>query len=118
MTLDVSDILTDPDVGVPVTITRTAAPTITNGRPSAAGAATTVITTASVQPLPTKELQLLPEGMRAQGVVAVFSGVELLVLPQPDTFVYKGATWQLSESADWSDAAGYYRYLAVRVTET
>ena len=117
MTLDVTDIIHDPDVGIPVTIARTNAPILANGR---AGAETYVNTniTASVQPMPTRELVFMPEGLRNQGIVVVFCQSELLTMPMPDRFDYLNATWEITEVHDWNSTAGYWHALATRVTQT
>ena len=113
--LDVTDILHDPDVGTPVVISRTTTPTMSHGRAGSLSASTTTIN-ASVQPMPSKELMLLPEGLRNQGVVAVFSQYELLTTPIPDRFQYRGETWEIIQTTDWSLSAGYWRSQATRVT--
>lgn len=116
--LDVTDIIRDPDVGTQVTIDRTLKPVLVHGR---AGKEITVSAPpiiASVQPMPTRELAIMPEGLRNQGVVVVFSQIELLTLPMPDTFTYLGAKWQIFEVHDWNATAGYWHSLATRVTQT
>ena len=116
MTLDVTDIINDPDVAQSVTITRTIAPTLTAGRATTLSTSTTTIN-ASVQPMSSRELMLLPEGLRDQGVANVFSQVELLTKPMPDRFTWKSATWEIIQSDDWSATAGYWRSQAARVTK-
>ena len=116
MSIDnLADVILQEDV--PLTVTRTATPTMALGRPTSAGTSTLAIT-ASVQPMPTKELQFMPEGLRNRGVVKVFTTTELLTLPMPDRFDYGGATWEIVESQDWWDLGGYYAYTAARVTMT
>ena len=117
MTLDVTDCLTDPDVGQPVTISRTASPTLTNGR-AGVETATTQAITASVQPLSNSELQFMPEGLREQELAWVFSQTELLTRPMPDRFTYLGATYEVIDVHSWAHAAGYYQALATRVNQT
>ena len=112
---DLSDVIAQE--AVPLTITRTAAPSMSLGRPSP-GSPSTVSITASVQPLPTKELMLVPEGMRNRGVCKLFTKTELLTLPMPDRFTYKGELWEIVEVKNWLDLGNYYRCLAARVTFT
>ncbi len=111
---DLSDCIAEEAVAI--TITRSAAPTRVSGRPSVMGATSTVAIVASVQPLSSKELQLVPEGMRARGVRKVFTSTPLVLLPMPDRFDYQGATWEIVDERDWLDIGNYYRYLAARVT--
>ena len=113
--------LLDPSIAigavapVTLTVTRYAAPTLTAGR-AVAGATSSLTVAASVQPLSSKELDLVPEGMRARGVRKVFSATRLLVQPMPDRFTYQSDVWEVTEEKDWLDVAGYYRYLVTRVT--
>lgn len=115
--LDVSDIMADPDVSETLTISRTATPTITNGRASTE-TATTISIVASVQPLTSSELQFMPEGLREQELVNVYTKTELLTRPMPDRFTYLGATYEVIDVHSWAHAAGYYQVLATRVTQT
>jgi len=117
MTLNVSDIINDPDVGISVIIMRTAAPTLANGRAGAETYTSTGIT-ASVQPMPTRELEFMPEGLRNQGIVQVFCMYELYTMPMPDRFTYLSATWEIIKVDDWNSSAGYWHALATRVTQT
>lgn len=75
---------------------------------------------ASVQPLSDKELQQLPEGMRNQGTVWVFSDCELLTVSTsecrvPDRFECNGVTYQIQSVEDWSQTTGHYRCRATRI---
>ena len=110
---DVTDIIAD--VSETVTVTRYAAPTIVAGR-SVAGATSTVAIVACVQPLSSRELQFLPEGMVARGVRKVFTTTQLLCLPMPDRFAYGGEVWEIVEERDWGYQGNYHRYFAARVT--
>lgn len=98
---------------VSITFTRYTPGTLTLGRPSAPSTAT-FSALCSVQPIPTRELELMPEGLRARGLKAVFANVELKVLPLPDTFPYLGDTWEVVKVDDWNDLCGYWRAFAAR----
>ena len=111
---DLADTIAEESVAI--TIMRYAAPAMSHGRPSAASISTTIAIIASVQPLSSKELLLVPEGMRARGMRKVFTNTALQLLPMPDRFDYQGATWEIVDERDWLDIGNYYRYLAVRVT--
>jgi hypothetical protein len=111
---DLSDCIAEESVAI--TVTRFGAPTMVAGRPSAAGTTSSVAIVASVQPLSSKELQLMPEGMRARGMRKVFTKTQLQLLPMPDRFDYGGSTWEIIDERDWLDIGNYYRYLAVKVT--
>ena len=112
---DLSDVIEDEAVSL--TITRSSAPAMSNGR---AGVVTTssFTITACVQPAPTRELLLFPEGIRNRGMVKLFSAIELKDLPLPDQFDYLGAVWDVVKVDDWMDVGGYYRCFAARVSET
>jgi hypothetical protein len=110
---DLSDVIAQESIAL--TITRTAMPTMAYGRPTTASTSTISIR-ACVQPLSSKELLLVPEGMRARGVRKVFTSTALLCLPMPDRFTYQGDTWEIVDERDWIDLGNYYRYLAARVT--
>lgn len=100
---------------VTLTVTRTATPSMAYGRPTSASTSS-VTAVASVQPLSSKELLLLPEGLRARGVRKVFTATRLLVQPMPDRFTYQSDLWEVIDERDWYDIGGYYRYLVARVT--
>jgi hypothetical protein len=103
------------DCGAKLLVTRYAAPSIVNGR-KVRGAASTFSAVMSVQPLSSKELEFVPEGLRARGVRAVFSNTKLQTLPDPDRFTYDGDTWEVVKEDDWIVLASYGRYTAARVT--
>jgi hypothetical protein len=116
--MPIDDLYTDciDQEAVPLTISRQAAPTLDHGRVASPGAVTTLSILASVQPMPTSELLLMPEGMRARGVKKVFTNAALQELPVPDRFDYLGATWEIMTISDWQDLGSYRQYVAVRVT--
>lgn len=108
------------DAGVDVTVTRYEAPTVDKGRVVAPAAESTFCIRASIQPVTPKDLQLLPEGMRNLGAMAVYTTCELFTVEQvagkiPDRLTYKGIDYQIHSVEDWYDLGGYYRCIAVRM---
>ena len=74
---------------------------------------------ASLQPATQAQLQLAPEGMRAEGSVALFTETKLLTVHTsesqvPDRLHYKGIEYQVRMVDDWSDLGNYYEVLASR----
>lgn len=108
------------DCAVPVTVIRSLPSASIKGRVQAP-VEKRFAADLSVQPLSSRELQLLPEGMRTQERVKAYGVVELKTAKTseckiPDRFVYKGAEWQIDKVGDWSDVGCYYRYEAVRLS--
>jgi hypothetical protein len=105
---------------VTVTVTRFMPVTIVKGRATAGPVAETFDILASVQPTGSKDLQLLPEGMRNADSVKVFTETELFSVRRsagklPDKFDYRGITYQVELVDDWHDLGDYFRVIAVRV---
>ena len=105
---------------VTVTVTRYLAPVVTKGRRQGLVVDTTFPMTASIQPLSMQELQRLPEGMRSQGRVKVYTQIELFTLKQPtgippDRFSYNGVDYLVETKDDWEDTGDYFKFIAVRV---
>jgi hypothetical protein len=105
---------------VTVTVTRYLAPVVTAGRRQDLVVDTTFSMIASIQPLTQQELQLLPEGMRTQGRVKVYTQTELFTLKQataipPDRFSYGGVDYLVERKDDWEDYGDYFKFIAVRV---
>lgn len=119
MNEDFSDVIRE--CGIWISVLRAQAPDMVNGRVQAAPKEKTIRRKASVQPMPTRELQQLPEGARNKGAVVMFIDVPLLTVETstcrvPDRFEYRGATYQVYSVDEWEDLAGYYRASCVRVT--
>lgn len=83
--------------GVPAgyTITRTTAQTYSATGIANAPTTTTLLIDASVQPGVYKSIAPLPEGIHAENVVTVDTRTPLLLLPAPDSFIYRGELYTL-----------------------
>lgn len=99
--------------GTSYNVTRTgAATTYTDGK-RVAPSTSTVAVTGVVQPVPGKDLDRLPEGLRDNDVcyfwttTALQSGVGV----EPDQVSIGGVLWQVEESRDWTGLGNYYRSL-------
>ena len=99
-----------------ITIARkAAAPTYVDGHPVQASASTPVAATASIQPAPTKKLEILPEGDRSRDPQMVYTKTELRlndVVTRSD-----GSKYEVVEVADWSHALrlAHWEVLALKV---
>ncbi len=98
------------------TVTRRATGEVVRGRIQA-GAPTTFTIDASVQPLGTRELLRLPEGMRGVERRLIFSPVQLFSGPTPDTIEIEGGTWEVEGAEDWNVVASFWRCTAVKVED-
>jgi hypothetical protein len=72
-----------------------------------------------VTPLPSKEREALPEGIKAKGAKLVISPEQLYTVRTEDNipadeFEYQGVTYLIHSSSDWYDLGRFYAYVAVR----
>ena len=109
------------ETAVTVEVVRTLPAPVVRGRVAAAPEERRFKISASVQPLKSKDLQLLPEGMRNAGAVKIFSHMELFSGNHaegrlPDRLHYRGIVYQVQIVDDWHDLGDYYRVIATRVT--
>lgn len=114
---DLSDAVFETAVWIDVT--RYYPPEVARGRVQSAPREQALRVRASVQPMAAKEIQFLPEGMRNQGTVAVYTKAELFTLKTsecdlPDQFDYRGVRYEVYSVEDWLDLGGYYKVIAVR----
>lgn len=105
--------------GVAVTRLRAAVGAYANGYWQAGTSVTDAIT-CSVQPMTGRDLQVLPEGQRADEVQVFYSNSELRTRePQQwdaDTLLFAGVTWRVIRVKTWAAlGATYYRALAAKV---
>lgn len=109
---DVSDIIVE--FGSPYTVTRAGAVEFDTipGQPTQ-GTPSTFVVTAVVQPVSGRDLQRLPEGVRAESARAVFTRTALVLTP-PDTLAAEGLTWQVESDEPWA-AGGFYKYIVRKV---
>jgi hypothetical protein len=116
---DLSDIV--GELGRALDVIRRLPPDVAYGRVQSAPAEKIVKCMASIQPLTSRELEYLPEGLRNKGAVRVFSDMLLLTIDSSehrlaDRFYDNGALWEVYKADDWGSVAGYYASTAVRVT--
>ena len=115
--IDVSEIMTDPDFVVTVTVRRPTAPTFSNEGVATYGYLPDQSITAIVQSATPADLKSLPEGVNLQGVVSVWSGTQIKIGDQSgkgsDVIVYQGVSYRVRSMDDRSDN-GYWRVLAER----
>jgi hypothetical protein len=98
---------------------RFAAPTIVAGRVQESPKEKRIRVHGSLQPLTGKELQLLPEGMRNQGVMVLFTKTKLLTVSTsecklPDEVRHGGVCYEVTQVDDWGALGNYYRVLLTR----
>lgn len=106
--------------GVAVTRLRAAVGGYMNGYWQAGTPVTDAIT-CSIQPMTGRDLQVLPEGQRADEVQVFYSTSELRTRePQQwdaDTLLFAGVTWRVIRVKTWAAlGATYYRALVAKVT--
>lgn len=107
------------DCAVSLDVTRFYAPEVRNGRVQSAPRESVIKIKGSIQPVKGKELQALPEGMRVQGVVKLFTQTELFTVRTsecklPDQVLYRGVMYLVSDVEDWHDLGNFYRALLLR----
>ncbi len=82
-------------------------------------ASSTLTVKAVVQPMSGRELERLPEGLRAGEVQVVYSLERLRAKAPnetPDQISIGGASWQVETSEDWQVLGNYYRSVVRKVT--
>jgi hypothetical protein len=107
------------EASVTVTIIRFMATSVIKGRVSEATTETRFDIEVSIQPTGSKDLQLLPEGMRNQDTVKIFTETELFSVRRsesktPDRILYRGVIYQVELVDDWHELGNYFRVIAVR----
>lgn len=100
------------DFAQAITLKRRAAGTTTLGRYTP-GAQTTSTISGAVVPATGKDLERLPEGMRARATIRIILETELIVHPDPDEIVWLGSTYEVQHAAPWSPGT-FWDCLAVR----
>ena len=116
--IDLSEIVNDPDLGQPFTITRTTGEFAAGGWQADAPTlipAFGVITVASDE-----ALQQVPEGDRVAGSMMVFTQTPIYqtLVNQSgisDTLVWRGNTYRVQAAGPWEDY-GYYQAIIARMT--
>lgn len=84
------------------------------------GLTSTIAMGACVQPARPKDVQALPEGLRSEQALLVFTAVALNAATaagaKGDTFAFEGATYEVRQTEPWNQMAGFYKAIAVKVT--
>lgn len=106
--------------GTPITLVREGAGTLVGGYWQA-GATTNSTVLCSVQAPNGRDLQVLPDGQRADEVRVIFSTNVLRTREpgqwDPDALVFDGFTWRVKNVQTWTAFGGtYYRALVTKVT--
>jgi hypothetical protein len=72
-------------------------------------------------PATARDLQVLPEGLRTEQTMMFFDTQDLrsvAAVGQPaDRVLYGGSTYELQHVYDWSEQAGYWQALGVKVEQ-
>lgn len=118
MLLDLSDAVLS--MSVQCTVTRFLPTPVVAGRKQGEPRKETFDILASVQPVNTKQLQLLPEGQRSEGAVVVYSVERLCTaaiskVKVADLVTYEGVDYEVQTFQDWMELGGYYFYIATRL---
>jgi hypothetical protein len=70
----------------------------------------------SIQPAAPEEIALLPEGVRADGAVTIWTECELLIGSSrerlPDHVLFQGTEYEVRAEADWLHHGAFRRYVA------
>jgi hypothetical protein len=109
--LDVSDLLSDPDIaGEAIDVTRTARTTSNTGR--SVDTPTTFTTYGNVQPASARSVQTLPEEMRETAAISVTVPVKLVGLKtstSPDIITWDGNRYRVVSVMMYGNyGAGYW----------
>ena len=107
------------DAVVAIEIVRALSTPMFKGRAAMAPQESRFIIHASVQPIGRTDLLQLPEGMREDGAIKLYTEIELFTVRQseakvPDRFDYRGATYEVSLIDDWKDFGNYFKVIATR----
>ena len=84
------------------------------------GTTSTLTFVGSIQPTQGRDLLLLPEGLRTQQIVAVYTGTRMQTANAPngvsgDVVQYGSDTYEIVTAQDWSESGKFYKYLAMKV---
>lgn len=106
-------------IGTTITLHRRAAGTYVDGL-WVSGGLTTSSLTAHVQPADPETIQILPEGERTEGAIAIYTRAPLISSNdetglESDRVVWNGREYRVRIVEDWTQSFGYARALAVRL---
>lgn len=99
------------------TVTRASAATTYTAGKRVAPATTTTTVVGCVQPIPGKDLERLPEGLRDKEVKYIYTKAELKCGPdtEPDKVSVEGSTWQVEKVEKWDTLGAYWRSVIRKV---
>lgn len=95
-------------VGEAVQVKRTSEGSYTDGFYNE-GIQETLAIVASVQPLNGRELQLVPEALRTQGTVKVYTSFKLNMF---DILTWRDRKYEVQFESDWQGLGAYRKYIA------
>ena len=115
---DLSDAVLE--CAVSIVVTRWEESTIMKGRKTAQPECCKIPVRAVVAPLPSKEMERLPEGTKAKGAKLLISPERLYTVrtedgKQADEFRYEGINYVIQAVSDWHDLGNFYGYVATRL---
>jgi hypothetical protein len=112
--VNLAPVITSLATGTYTVTRRDAATSGVDGRQVAASV-TTFDILASVQPMGGRDLQRLPEGLRAAERLSVYTATPLRVSRTPDTVEIDGETWEVEVVEQWGGIAGYCKATVAKV---
>lgn len=121
-TIDVSELITDPDFAQSFSLVRTTGEYI-NGRWTET-LEETLTRTGVISPASAKELRQLPEADRVEGTISIFTKEIMYItsdagteLRSSDKVLWKSHYYKIISVENWSDwGEGFYHALAQRIT--
>lgn len=99
------------------TVTRASAATAYSDGIRTTPSTTSLSVVGVVQPIPGKELERLPEGLRDAEVKYLYTKVELKAgsTTEPDRVSVEGSTWQVEQVRKWDTLGAYWRSVIRKV---
>ena len=99
------------------TVTRASAATAYTDGIRTAPSTSTLSVVGVVQPIPGKDLERLPEGIRDNEVKYLWTKAELKCGPdtEPDRVSVEGSTWQVEQVRKWDTLGAYWRSIIRKV---
>ncbi len=122
--LDMSDVITDWDIAIPIAVTRVTTAIAING-PGAGELATSeapCCLTGIIQPMSAKDLMLLPEGVRSDQVIVIHSAEAMYSddggqgVQRNDLINYRDTRYKVYSVLNQSEY-GFYKAIAIQVNK-
>lgn len=100
-----------------VSLSSRSAPTFVKGRKVSGSVTNTTLDPVVIQPANGRDLQFLPEGIRSNDVIRLYTTTELNLIGEPDRITYRAKTYELIKLSAWADnrSDGWFKYLAREV---